>query len=127
MDPRPEPETDGPNSAAERARLEEEDERREAERAAQLAAQRAVPGQSSEDPYVARRVRAEMALRVEMDRQAIADEEQAAGTSRESPWGLYLAIGVVIGGLLLALITYMNRHPPRHAPAPAAGTVAPRP
>lgn len=105
------PEPAYPASAAERARLEETEERRAAERAAALATQRAAAGEVLVDSYVARRVAEEHKARAALDREAIEAVEQQAGGSLAYPWAAYLAIGLLLAGLLLAFITYLNQQP----------------
>lgn len=92
-----------------RRQLEEEEERREAERLAELARQRAVLAETEHDTYVIRRVEGQMAAVSEAQRREHEEElEQTGGGEPVSPY-LLLGVGLLISVALLLLIGLLGR------------------
>ncbi len=91
-----------------RRRLEELEDQREADRAADMARQRAAMGQDDQDTYVARRVEREMHAIAEAERLALEEEARESGAATQANPYLLLAIGLALSGLILAVIKLIS-------------------
>jgi Fe2+ transport system protein B len=92
-----------------RRRIEEEEARREAERAQELARQRALLGQDEADAYVMQRVRQEMEAITEAQRAAEEEDRAQSGSARASSPYLLLLLGLAISAGLLYVMYLVGR------------------
>jgi hypothetical protein len=83
--------------------IEEQEERREAGRAAELARQRVLLSATEEDAYVSRRVRREMEAIAEAQRDAMEEEARESDGAPPTNARVLLLFGVLVSALVLWL------------------------